>query len=80
MAAFEITKSDDELSANPLPDGKFAAKATAIGPYSRISFALRSSLSAEGFSDSLFGFNKIEYSDKHCRITYIIRIPHRNSP
>ncbi|MBQ8135268.1 MAG: hypothetical protein IJ192_12825 [Clostridia bacterium] len=34
MATFEMTKSYDELSAGPLPDGEYAAKVTNIEPYS----------------------------------------------
>ncbi len=34
MATFEMTKSYDELLAKPLPDGEYAAKVTAIEPYS----------------------------------------------
>ena len=33
MATFEMTKSYEELSANPLPDGEYAAKVTKIEPY-----------------------------------------------
>ena len=33
MATFEMTKSYDELLANPLPDGEYAAKVTKIEPY-----------------------------------------------